>query len=307
MSDPTLYGIKSTGFVRKDLTTILADIETNNEATLTDPDGVLIGAGLIQTSDSPLGQLNGLAADEIGELWERAEDLYQSVDPDQAEGTRLDTLGKLRLLSRGAQSDIAFRQTITNEGQGRTDLQDVVAALEGLTGVTFARVLTNNGGANPEIPKGAVAVAVIGGDDDEIALTLRDYLVPGIDGYGNHAIESVIDGFCRSMTIIRPVDIPVTLALTVKARTDLLNCPAPLPETIRDSLVAAWPGVHYNGQDVTEYELRKVIECSFSNIEVCSFTASRDGVPGVADADLSISLFEIASFATADVTVTVVQ
>lgn len=75
----TDYGVTSSGYVRKPLATILAELEAAMRTQF--------GAGVIQTAVSPLGQLNGLVADLLAEVDERNLDLYQSYDPDQAEGT----------------------------------------------------------------------------------------------------------------------------------------------------------------------------------------------------------------------------
>ena len=82
------YGVQSEGFVRKPLSIVLAEIES---ALITE-----FGPGFVQTPQTPMGQINGIFAEAVAKLWEHAEDIYQSYDPDQAEGTRLDTLGRLR-------------------------------------------------------------------------------------------------------------------------------------------------------------------------------------------------------------------
>ena len=151
----TDYGVQPTGFVRKPLTVILAEIEA---ALITE-----FGPDVVQTSQSPLGQLTGLFADLANEIWERAEDLYLSYDPEQAEGTRLDTLARIRLLSRGNDSDEEMRRALTNNGQARIDLQDLSRAIGGLDGVTFHQVFTNETGEiDIELERGTVAIAVIG-------------------------------------------------------------------------------------------------------------------------------------------------
>jgi hypothetical protein len=86
------YGVVPTGFNRKSFNTILLEIEN---AMVTE-----FGPSVIQTSQSPFGQLNGLMADLITTLWEYAEDVYQSYDVEQAEGTRLDALATLRLMKQ---------------------------------------------------------------------------------------------------------------------------------------------------------------------------------------------------------------
>jgi hypothetical protein len=75
----TDYGITAEGYSRKPLTTILAEVEA---FLITE-----FGTGLIQTSQSPMGQINGVFAEGASKFWELGEDIYQSLDPDQAEGS----------------------------------------------------------------------------------------------------------------------------------------------------------------------------------------------------------------------------
>jgi hypothetical protein len=83
----TDYGLTSTGFVRKPLEQILADIETRQRAT--------IAEDLDQSTESIVGQLNGIYAREIALAWEALEDVHDSYDPDKAEDTALVNLAKL--------------------------------------------------------------------------------------------------------------------------------------------------------------------------------------------------------------------
>lgn len=63
------FGVVPEGYVRKPISIILAEIEA---AMATE-----FGPGVIQTSQSPLGQLNGLMADLIAEIEERNLDVYR--------------------------------------------------------------------------------------------------------------------------------------------------------------------------------------------------------------------------------------
>jgi hypothetical protein len=83
----TTYGLTSTGFVRKPLEQILADIEARQRAT--------IAEDLDQSTESIVGQLNGIYAREIALAWEALEDVHDSYDPDKAEDTALVNLAKL--------------------------------------------------------------------------------------------------------------------------------------------------------------------------------------------------------------------
>lgn len=283
------YGIQPTGYVRKPLSVILADLEA---AMVTE-----FGPGVIQTPQSPLGQLNGLMADLLAEVDERNLDLYQSYDPDQAEAVRLDTLARIRLIGRGLQTDDQYRRAITNAGQGRIDIQDLARALSGLPGVSYSRVFVNDSGEveNPELQRGFVSVAVIGGDDEDVAETVRRFIVPGISTYGNTVVTSARDGYCRSLSIIRPIPIEVNIELKIRVTRDMNNCPPPATSAVAATLESAWEAMRENGKDVTYFNVRSLIESVHSNVEVVSFTASRPGFNGGPGQTVPIGFTEIAS------------
>lgn len=293
------YGVQPTGFVRKNLATILSEIE---QQMVTE-----FGPGVIQTPQSPFGQLNGLLADAITELWEIGLQAYQARDPDQAERVNLDALGRYRLVSRNGASDEAFRQRITNAGQARVDVQDIEAAVASIPGVSYVMAFVNGGGVIDEngVPPGGLAIAVIGGDDEEVANTIRAYLVPGTITYGNVSINSMIDGYCRALYVVRPIDIPVTLTVYVRLSQDRFNCPPPAPEAVRNGLVADWQAFRSNGKDITHFAVRQLIESRFDGVEVAGIAGSRDGLDAVAP--VSIGFIEIASLAADDVTIEVVS
>lgn len=295
----TVYGVQPTGFVRKPLSTILAEIEANNVTEF--------GPSVIQTSQSPLGQINGLMADLITTLWEIAEDVYQSYDPDQAEGIRLDTLARLRLIERAVdETDTELRQAITNNGRARVDIQDLTRALLNLEGVTYVQVFINDTDATDAngISSHSIAVAIVGGDDDEIAQTFRAYVVPGVGSYGNTRIDTNIDGFCRSVWIVRPVAVPIKLRVTVDPKEDNMGCPPPAPSAIKSGLWADLNGGRAlkNGEDVSAFLIRSTIECRYPNVEVTLVEASL-APAAVGTPPIAISFFQRASFALADIEV----
>lgn len=283
------YGVIPTGFELKRLPEILAEIEAANIATF--------GPGVIQTAASPLGVLNGLHADIAASLWELALSVYQALDPDQAEGVNLQRIAKLRLLEKApGESDIDFRQAITNAGRARIDMNDLAQALSAIAGVTYVQTFVNETDATDAdgIPRQHVAVAILGGDDDEIAQTIRAYVVPGIGTYGNTTIETTIEGFCRSIKIIRPAEIAVEIEVDVIARPDRNGCPPPSSLAIAAGLADALTGATRprNGQDVTEYLVRQAIESRYPNIEVDAVRASIvPASPGAVP--VSIGFFEI--------------
>lgn len=288
------YGVIPEGFNRKPLATALAEMQAS---LITE-----FGPDVIQTPQSPLGQINGLMADLITSLWELAEDVYQSYDPDQAEGTRLDTLGSIRLISRqSGESDVSFRHAITNAGDARIDLQDIARAVAAIDGVTYYHVWVNDTGEVDEngMPAGSICVAVTGGEDSEIGAAIRQYVVPGVTIFGNTTVESLIDGYCRSFRILRPIDVPVTLTVTISKHRDSAGCPPPSDQAIENFLVNTISFL--NGEDITYYKIRSLVEAQFTNVEVLSIAGSRDGITPSDIVD--IAFIERASLTASSVTV----
>lgn len=295
------YGVIPSGFELKRLPEILAEIEAANVATF--------GPGVVQAAATPLGQLNGLHADLAATLWELALAVYQANDPDQAEGVNLDRIGKLRLLARATgESDIDFRQAITNAGRARIDLNDLAQALSAISGVTYVQTFVNETDATDAdgIPRQHVAVAILGGDDEEIAQTIRAYVVPGIGTYGNTTVETTIEGFCRSIKIIRPAEVAVEIEVDVIARPDRNGCPPPSALAIASGLFDSLTGATRprNGQDVTEYLIRQAIESRYPNIEVDEVRANiKPGTIGAVP--VSIGFFQIMTVLVTDITIAV--
>lgn len=286
------YGVVPKGFNRKPLAVILAELEAANITEF--------GPKVVQTPQSPLGQINGLAADMIADLWSFGLSVYQSYDPDQAEGVRLDTLAKLRLLRRATQeNDFDFRQAITNQGEARIDIQDITRAIKAVPGVTYAKVFLNESQQtdNNRLEPGTICVAVLGGDESDLVAALRSYVVPGISTYGNTYVSTTIEGFCRTFAILRPILVPVTLTVNVKASRDNFGCPPPSALAIANSLKTAFLTTHelINGDDITHFKVRSVIESLFPNVEVVSIVGTRPGASFSATGSVLIDFLELAS------------
>lgn len=295
------YGVQPTGFARKSLQQILSDVEAKAIDVL--------GPQIIQTAQSPMGQINGLFADLTSDLWALAEHVYQSYDPDQAEASRLDILGRLRLVDRaGNENDDDYRAAITNEGRARVDTADIVRAIAGIPGVTWVRVYVNDGDASDAngITSHSVCVAVLGGDDDEIARTVRAYVVPGVGTYGNTRVDTNIDGFCRSLLILRPAVVPIWLTVSVTVSPDANGCPAPTPAAMATGLAQALSGElrPANGDDVDLHMVSVPMARLYPNVRVVS------AIGGLAEAGqsalpLSISFAQIPTFAPERIDVTI--
>ena len=78
------WGVTDTGFVKKALTDVLSEIESDEKA--------LISSSLNVLPTAVLGQINGIFADKLRELWDIAEEIYRSGFPDSASFESLDQL-----------------------------------------------------------------------------------------------------------------------------------------------------------------------------------------------------------------------
>lgn len=288
----TNYGVRPEGFVRKPLAVTLAEIEA---LLMTE-----FGPEVIQTAQSPLGQLNGLFSELITQLWEMCEDVYQTYDPSQAEGTRLDVLSKIRLIGRGAnETDAQFRQAIMNENTARITFADFIRALQSLAGVTFAQVFANETGQNNEygMPANTVTAAVIGGDEDEIADVINRYVTPGITTYGNQTINTAVDGFCRAVKFVRPVEIETSLTVYVRLNSSRRGCPAPAPSALATALLEYMSSNTtrpWNGQPIDAFFVRSFLEANFSGVELLKLTAVKQGQEEIIKDWVGYNFFEIA-------------
>lgn len=81
------FGITPEGFSKKTLDDILADLETSERAILSPTLNVLATA--------VIGQLNGIFADKLREMWDLAEAVYRSQYPDSASGEALDQVASI--------------------------------------------------------------------------------------------------------------------------------------------------------------------------------------------------------------------
>lgn len=81
------FGLTETGFVTKPLATIKAELEADFRATF--------GVGVDLHPQSPNGQVIGIIAERIAEPWNQLEEIYASLSPGNASGTRLEMLASL--------------------------------------------------------------------------------------------------------------------------------------------------------------------------------------------------------------------
>lgn len=86
------FGVTPTGFVKKTLPVIKAEMESDERST--------IDEALNLASTSVFGQINGIFADKLREMWDVAEAVYRSLQPDSAEGDAQDAICALNNVRR---------------------------------------------------------------------------------------------------------------------------------------------------------------------------------------------------------------
>ncbi|MCF1502205.1 hypothetical protein L0F51_00300 [Afifella sp. H1R] len=226
------YGPTSAGFNRKPLSVILSEREQANVSTF--------GEGVIQAAATPLGQINGLAADFAGELWELLHEVYLSFDPDQVEKLRLDHIGRITGRPRGSGiSDDDYRRILTNDGAANIKVTDALSAIQGVEGVSWCSMTENSGDYVREngLPAHSLAFAVIGGADADVARAIYLNTVSGVGLYGLTSVEVAADGYCRQINFIRPDDVETFVDLTLR-KIDGCGCtnaqPGDIAEAIED-------------------------------------------------------------------------
>lgn len=286
---PAPYGVVPTGFNAKSLAEIIQEVETENLQA------ALFGPAIIQTAQTPLGQLNALFSDYTFDLWQLALSTYQSFDVDQADGVRLDTLGKLRNVPRGTgELNADYQLRITNSGRVDVSILSSLDAIRALTGVEWVTVRENNTDATDAlgIPSHSLAFAVVGGTDTEVGQAIYNTTVSGIGLVGNTPIQIDTSGYCREIRFIRPVNRTVNLVVTVKDADDLCACSPPGAAAMKAAIIANLMGACglRNADSVTESKVRAPIE-ALGGVEVVSVQMGFDG-SAITNGPLNLGLNE---------------
>jgi uncharacterized phage protein gp47/JayE len=162
---PAPYGATTTGFNRPTLQEILARIESVQLSEI-DPE-------LDVSTESPLGQQNGIVAREISLVWEAIESAHNGYDPDAAEDFLLTALAKLTGTERRAasyslvslqcaldsgttlQAGVHFAEVLNNPSSRWTPVEDFTAPSTGTHTVVFRAEFTG------PVPATAGSITVI--------------------------------------------------------------------------------------------------------------------------------------------------
>jgi hypothetical protein len=136
----------------------------------------------------------------------------------------------------GPESDeeLRVRQQISTQITAAREAESIVAAVQNVDGVTFAQIYENPTDAvdAKSIPSGGVCVLVVGGGDVAITDAIYSRLSCMTRTFGNAATE--YDTI--SVAFQRPVDVPVAVAVNVKARD--ANFPVDYADQVKAAIVA---------------------------------------------------------------------
>ena len=121
------YGLLTTGFAPKTYTIIVAELEAAFKG--------VFGASIDLAAQGPFGQLIGILAEREAEVWDAAQEVYASFDPDQATGQALDALSALTGTLREQATNSTV--TVTCTGTAGTTIPAGTQFSVAVTGVKF--------------------------------------------------------------------------------------------------------------------------------------------------------------------------
>lgn len=171
----SVYGVTPAGFVAKPYDVIKQEIDARFRAAL--------GAGLDLSPQSPEGQLAAIMADREASLWDLAEDVAASFDPDKATGAALVALSALT----GTIPESPRKSTAVVRFSGTTGTNIPAGRIVSVSGNPSARFITTAAGTVAAGIADVAAEAVEYGPTVAPAgsLTVLETPVAGITGVTN--------------------------------------------------------------------------------------------------------------------------
>lgn len=141
----SLGGLTPTGFVAPSVQEIITDLNTS---ILT-----VVDAGLDLAPDQPIGQTIGIFAEKLAEVWELMSTVYNSLNPDAAEGNLLDNVSAITGTRRRSATYSKVVGTL-NLNTGVTVNAGSVVAVAGQPTNTWVlqAPVTNSGGSAANFP-----------------------------------------------------------------------------------------------------------------------------------------------------------
>lgn len=288
-----MAGLSKEGFERKRLPEIKTEIENALRAQF--------GSDIDLRAESVFGQLVGVLALPISELWEEAENVYLSFDPDYAEGVSLDSLAALTGITRIAATATTVQAalfgnigTVVPAGSEARNGETLdVYALENAVTIAATNLVHGRVTINTVADSTAYTVTINGTDytvnsdsdatESEILLAFASALA---------AVNEFVEVNSDNQIVLESVDMDTPFTLAVTANMDIGSAASP------GVFVAAIKGARF----VPAWTLNE-IQTAVAGWE--SVTNPVDGISGrdtETDAELRLRRRESVSFpATATV------
>lgn len=213
------YGITDDGFNSKPLDTIKTEVEDSLKSNI-DP-------SLNTTATSVVGQIVGILSDKLRELWNVAEAVTSSFNPDEATGASLDELSALTGTIRNAATKSTVTATL-NLNNGVTVPAGSIVAVSGNSSsrfVTLANV-TNSTGSTANVSAAMQAESTGATIANAGTLTIIETPVSGWNSVTN-ALDAVLGAAEETdseLRIRRDVELRAAGAGAVDAiRADILD------------------------------------------------------------------------------------
>jgi uncharacterized phage protein gp47/JayE len=180
--------VTDTGFVKKTLAEIKAELETEFQA--------VFGDDIDLSDEGPFGEIIGILSKRDADLWDGMEEIYTSRDPNEATGTSLDNVAaetgvrRIDATSTETKNVLLYGDEGTSVATGkqiRQENNDLTHSLDAAVTITKAAALKLK--LEPDTPSGG------GGEYYSVTLdgTLYDYTAIGGDTKGDVIDELITD------------------------------------------------------------------------------------------------------------------
>ena len=207
------------GFTVRTLQQIIDEIGGNLKATF--------GNNFDTSPESPDGQLIGIFAEQLWNMEQAAQAVYQSSDPDSAVEVPLEYVCDYNGVYRKegeTDAQLRNRRQFSVINQGVNTIESIYSTLQKL-GAEFTSIRQNvESTAQNGLPPHSFQVVVKGAEDDAIAQAIFDNKPAGIKAYGS-ITKTINDskGYPHEVAFTRPTEVPINIDVKFKVRSGASN------------------------------------------------------------------------------------
>ncbi len=217
-----MAGLTAQGFERKRLPEIKTEIE---DALKTQ-----FGADIDLRSESVFGQIVGVLSLPISELWEEAENVYLSFDPDYAEGVSLDSLAALTGVTRIAATATTVQAALFGTvgtvvpaaSEARNSETQDVYALESAVSILATSLVRARITINTVVNSTAYTITINGTDytvNSDADATEQEILLDFASALS--AVAQFVEVNADNEIVLESVDLDTPFALVATANMDI--------------------------------------------------------------------------------------